>query len=50
MIIDTIIEIILVWFLLQNAFKIGYYETKLKNRNVDISRIKNMPIYKLWLN
>ena len=34
----------------RNTFKISYYETKLKNRGVDIDRVKYMPIYKLWLN
>lgn len=33
----------------QKTVKIAYYETKLKNRDVDISKVKNMPFYKLWL-
>lgn len=27
-----------------NSFKIGYYETKLKNRGVDVSHIENIGI------
>ena len=45
-----VILIILGFFYLQKIFKITYYETKLENRGVEISHVKNMPFYKLWLN
>lgn len=34
----------------QQAFKIGYYETRLENYGADIKEVKEMPFYKLWLN
>lgn len=45
-----IVIIFLLFFHARNIFKISYYETKLKNRRVDISKVKNMSIYKLWVN
>lgn len=35
---------------LRHMFKISYYERKLCNRDVDISAVKNMAWYKLWIN
>jgi len=52
MIILTAGVIALVWLYFQNlrmTYKISYYETKLENRWVDISKVKNMPWYKLTL-
>lgn len=52
--ITLIILIGVVLFLLflhcRDIFKIAYYETKLKNNNINIENVKNLPIYKLWLN
>ena len=31
-----------------NAFKISYYEQKLKNRDVDISHIENITLKDIW--
>ena len=31
-----------------DAFKISYYETKLENRDVDISSVKNMNLRDIW--
>ena len=30
-----------------NRFKVGYYEEKLKNRNCDVSNIKNIGLIKI---
>ncbi len=30
------------------AFKIGYYEQKLKDRGVDISEVKNITVWKIY--
>ena len=46
--IITVVVLSLLHF--QQTFKIAYYETKLSNRNIDISKVKNMPFYKMWLN
>lgn len=40
----------LLFFHMRNIFKISYYETKLKNRNINVDIVKNMPVYKLWVN
>ena len=37
------------WQLLRNAFKIGYYKTRLWNNDL-IDQVDKMPWYKLWLN
>lgn len=29
------------------SYKIGYYETKLKNRNVDISHVENIGLFEI---
>ncbi|MCP4762003.1 MAG: hypothetical protein GY870_09480 [archaeon] len=42
--------IVLVFSHFQKTYKIAYYEAKLENRGVDISEVKNMPFYKLWIN
>jgi len=31
-----------------NSYKIGYYEQKLKNREVDISSVENMTLLDIW--
>ena len=31
-----------------DSFKISYYESKLNNRNVDISKVKNITLYGIW--
>ena len=48
--IFVVVVFILCWVHCQNEFKISYYEEKLKNRNVNIKKVENMPFYKLWLN
>ena len=46
-----IIVVVVQFFVhLRNQFKINYYEAKLLNRGVNIDRVKDMPIYKIWLN
>ena len=30
------------------SFKISYYEAKLNNRGVDISKVKNITLYDIW--
>ncbi len=45
----AIIILCLIFFNGRNIFKIAYYETKLEIAGIDINRVKNMPIYKLWL-
>jgi len=52
MVLIFLIVLVLILFLqnLRFAFMISYYETKLKNRGVDISRVEQMPFWKLWLN
>ena len=49
-ILFVVIIIFLLFLLFRNIFKISYYETKLINMDVDISRVRKMPIYKMWLN
>lgn len=48
-IIPWILLAIIYWLYLRNNFKLGYYETKLDNASINISKVKNMPLYKLWL-
>jgi len=38
---------ILLYCYLKNSFKIGYYETRLENRGVDISHIKKMSLWSM---
>lgn len=45
-----IIAMILIWIILRQSFKIGYYEAKLRNHNIDINHVKNMSFYKFYLN
>ena len=37
----SILVFVLMWRFFINEFKISYYETKLENRGVDISAVKN---------
>lgn len=30
------------------SYKIGYYEKKLENRNVNIEKVKNMKLLDIW--
>jgi len=45
----SIIILVLLFLRFRDVFKISYYEAKLINCGVDISRVKNMPFYKIWL-
>ena len=41
--------ILQMWGNLHRMFKIAYYEAKLESQGVDISKVKNMPFYRLWI-
>jgi len=34
--------------ILKDTFKISYYTTKLRNRDVDTSKVDNMSLWQMW--
>jgi len=43
-----LITVFLTIRVLKDTFKIGYYETKLENMDVDISIVKNMSLWEMF--